>query len=174
MPDRELTPTSYIVLGLLAKGPGTPYDLKTMVAAGLGNFWSIPHAQLYSETARLAEEGLLDEERESQGRRRRIYSITKAGRKALDAWLEVPVKDLGEMRDPATLKVFFGADPAMIAVDQAAIHKAKLTEWEGLRRSLRDLDIPEGVLLSLDAGIVHHRAFARFWSSLVPSPDPDG
>jgi len=26
--DRALTPTSYIVLGLLAEGPGTSYDLK--------------------------------------------------------------------------------------------------------------------------------------------------
>lgn len=167
MSDRELTPTSYIVLGLLDKGPGTPYDLKAMVAASLGNFWSIPHAQLYSETARLAEEGLLDEERESEGRRRKVYSITKTGKKALTAWLKVPVDDLGEMRDPAMLKVFFGADPVMIAADQAVIHRAKLKEWEDLKENLRNLEIPEGVLLSLEAGIVHHRAFAKFWASLL-------
>jgi DNA-binding PadR family transcriptional regulator len=167
MPDRELTPTSYIVLGLLDKAPGTPYDLKAMVAAGLGNFWTIPHAQLYSETARLAQEGLLHEERESEGRRRKIYSITKAGKKALAGWLKVPVDELGEMRDPAMLKVFFGADPEMIATDQAAIHKAKLKEWESLRENLRNVEVPEGVLLSLEAGIVHHRAFAKFWASLL-------
>jgi DNA-binding PadR family transcriptional regulator len=167
MPDRELTPTSYIVLGLLDKAPGTPYDLKALVAAGLGNFWSIPHAQLYSETARLAEEGLLHEERESEGRRRKIYSITKTGKKALAAWLKVPVDELGEMRDPGILKVFFGADPAMIAVGQAATHKAKLKEWEALRDNLRNLDVPEGVLLSLEAGIIHQRSFAKFWASLL-------
>ena len=62
--DRELTPTSYIVLGLLAEGPGTPYDLKARVAAGVGNIWTVQHAQLYTETARLAEEGFLDEHRD--------------------------------------------------------------------------------------------------------------
>jgi hypothetical protein len=39
--DRELTPTSYIVLGLLDGEPGTPYDLKARVAAGPGNFWTV-------------------------------------------------------------------------------------------------------------------------------------
>jgi hypothetical protein len=51
----ELTTTSYIVLGLLSfSGPATPYDLKQMVAATVGHFWSLPHSQLYSEPTRLA------------------------------------------------------------------------------------------------------------------------
>ena len=37
----KLTPTSYLVLGCLAvAGPATPYELKQMVAAGIGYFWS--------------------------------------------------------------------------------------------------------------------------------------
>ena len=56
----RLTPTSYIVLGLLeAAGEATPYDLKQMVAVGLGNFWSLQHAQLYTEPERLAGAGYL-------------------------------------------------------------------------------------------------------------------
>ena len=73
------------MLGLLAQAPGTPYDLKIRVAASLGNFWSVQHAQLYTETARLAEEGLLTEERESEGRRRKTYSITAAGQEMLES-----------------------------------------------------------------------------------------
>ena len=50
----RLTPTSYIVLGLLeAAGEATPYDLKQMVAVSLGNFWTLQHAQLYTEPERL-------------------------------------------------------------------------------------------------------------------------
>ena len=90
MSERALSPTSYIVLGLLSQAPGTPYDLKARVAATIGDFWSVQHAQLYTETARLAQEGFLDERREETGRRRRIYSITKAGRKALRQWLAGP------------------------------------------------------------------------------------
>jgi DNA-binding PadR family transcriptional regulator len=165
--DRDLTPTSYIVLGLLEKAPGTPYDLKARVAFGVGNFWTLQHAQLYSETARLAEEGLLDEERESTGRRRKTYSITESGRKALRDWLEIPVTDLGELRDYAMLKVFFGAESTMIAAGQAAAHKAKLDELETLKENFAGIEIPEGVRIALEAGLVHERGFAEFWASFL-------
>ena len=58
-PDCKLTTPSYIVLGLLeAAGEATPYDLKNMDFAGsVGHFWTVPHAQLYTEAARLAEAG---------------------------------------------------------------------------------------------------------------------
>ncbi len=61
----RLTPTSYVVLGLVEQlGTATPYDLKRAALAGVGHFWSLPHTQLYSEPARLAAAGYLDEERE--------------------------------------------------------------------------------------------------------------
>lgn len=167
MPDRELSPTSFIVLGLLNQAPGTPYDLKARVAATIGNFWSVQHAQLYTETARLAAEGLLDEQRESTGRRRKTYSITGAGTEALREWLARPVNELAELRDPGLLKAFFGADPAMIAAGQLEAHRAKLAEYEALRENLREVEIPEGARLSLRAGIVHEREFVKFWSSVI-------
>jgi DNA-binding MarR family transcriptional regulator len=87
----NLTPTSYLVLGLLgAMGPSTSYDLKRAVNRSIGEFWSFPHSQLYAEPVRLAAAGLLVEEREEKGRRRRLWSITAAGRDALDAWLAEP------------------------------------------------------------------------------------
>lgn len=167
MADRELTPTSYIVLGLLDDDPGTPYELKSRVAAGLGAFWTIPHAQLYSETARLAEEGLLTEKRESEGRRRKTYSITKAGKETLAAWLEVPSYDFGEIRDPGLLKIFLGADPAMIAAGRAPAHEARLKGWEGLKEAARGMDTPEGPRLALEAGLAHERVWAKFWASVL-------
>ena len=55
--DPTLTPTSYIVLGLLAAaGASTPYALKQGVAGSIGHFWSVPHSQLYAEPERLAYE----------------------------------------------------------------------------------------------------------------------
>jgi PadR family transcriptional regulator AphA len=167
MADRELSPTSFIVLGLLNQAPGTPYDLKARVSFGLGNFWTVQHAQLYTETARLAAEGLLDEKRESEGRRRKTYSITKDGEKVLREWLARPVEQLAELRDPGLLKVFFGADPAMIAEGQLEAHQAKLDEYEALRENLRDVEVPEGPRLALQVGIEHEREFAKFWASLL-------
>ena len=64
MSTERLTPTSYLVLGLLAReGPSTPYALERHVEATLGHFWSFPHTLLYSEPARLAEQGLVTETR---------------------------------------------------------------------------------------------------------------
>ena len=82
--EPRLTPPSFIVLGLLAAaGEATPYDLKNMVAGSVGHFWSVQHAQIYAETARLADAGLLSERREELGRRRRFYSLTETGARAL-------------------------------------------------------------------------------------------
>src|ERR1700722_18055237 len=87
----RLTETSYIVLGLLEQGePATPYDLKRIAQVSTNNFWTVPHTQLYTECARLAAEGLLDERREESGRRRRVYRLTAAGREALEAWRNEP------------------------------------------------------------------------------------
>jgi DNA-binding PadR family transcriptional regulator len=167
MADRKLTPTSYIVLGLLENDPGTPYELKARVAAGLGNFWTIQHAQLYTETARLAEEGLLSEEREAEGRRRKTYSVTKAGSEALAEWLAVPVYEIGEIRDPGLLKIYLGADPTPIAAGRAPLHEGRLKEWENLKEAVRSLDPPDGWRLALEAGLAHERAYAKFWASLL-------
>ena len=74
----RLTPTSYLVLTLIeAMEPATPYDLKRAAAEGIGNLWALPHTQLYAECGRLAEAGLLTEEREADGRRRRRPSSSR-------------------------------------------------------------------------------------------------
>src|SRR4051812_50144338 len=91
MSTERLTPTSYLVLGLLAReGPSTPYDLEQHVKATLGNFWSFPHTLLYSEPPRLGILGLVTETRETDGRRRRIFAITPAGRLAPGGRLDRP------------------------------------------------------------------------------------
>src|SRR5947209_17973212 len=65
----ELTPTAYLVLGLIRlAGEATPYDLKRM-ASSLSGLWTLRHDQVYRETERLARSGLLSEEREEHGRR---------------------------------------------------------------------------------------------------------
>ena len=84
MSSPRLTETSYIVLGLIEQiGPATPYDLKRVAQLSTVNFWSVPHTQLYTECARLAEAGLLSERREESGRRRRTYRLTRAGERTL-------------------------------------------------------------------------------------------
>ena len=161
----RLSTTSYVVLGLVDLcQPATPYDLKQAARYSVQNFWTLTHTQLYSECTRLAAAELLDEHQEGTGRRRKVYRLTDAGRRALEDWRDEPVTDEVSMRDPGTLKLFFGADPAVIAPAQVAAHHAKLTEYE----MLAGFPIPPGMRLALDVGMGHEREFLRFWQALVP------
>ncbi len=163
----DLTPTSYIVLGLIEQaGEATSYDLKQLVAASVGNFWSVPHSQLYAEPKRLAGAGYLSERGEPGGRRRRLLSLTERGRDALEAWREEPTADLPELRDPGLLKLFFGGEQLALAVVRRDAHRAKLSEYEALRQ-VDTGEGPRGPWLALDAGIAHEREWVRFWSSLA-------
>jgi DNA-binding PadR family transcriptional regulator len=160
-----MTETSYIVLGLLEFAePATPYELKGLAQRSVFDFWSIPHTQIYTECERLAEAGLLKERREEGGRRRRIYSLTAAGRKALDSWRAEPTSRLYEVRDPGILKLFFGADPAGLAPAQVEAHRRKLAQLEQLGEEFPEM--PEGSRLALEMGIAHEREFVRLWSEL--------
>ena len=167
MSETRLTPTSYVVLGLIEQmQPASPYDLKLAVAAGVGQFWSLPHTQLYSECGRLADAGLLSERREESGRRRRLYRLNGAGTKALDRWREEPTSELYELRDAGLLKLFFGADPAKLAVDQLDAHTERLREYERQLEECKRMKAPRGVIRAIEAGIGHEREYVRFWSKL--------
>jgi PadR family transcriptional regulator AphA len=167
MQELRLTPTSYIVLGFVDwAGEATPYALKQMVAGSVGNFWTLQHAQLYTEPERLARGGYLTEERERGGRRRKRYRITDKGRAALAEWRAEPTDAIPELRSPALLKLFFGADPAELAPLQLAAHRRKLTEYEEMRRSI-PASIPEGPRLALEAGIAVERHQVAWWEEIA-------
>jgi DNA-binding PadR family transcriptional regulator len=166
----NLTPTSVILLGLLEflGGEGTPYDLKQAVGLTVGNFWTFQHAQLYTETERLAKAGLLDERREEGGRRRKHYSITAKGREALQQWRTEPATEVPELRDLGILKLFMGAEPVELANAQVAAHEAKLQTYYEIQK----LDLgnePRGPWVALDAGIEYEKHMIRYWKGLADS-----
>jgi PadR family transcriptional regulator, regulatory protein AphA len=165
--DIRLTPTSYIVLGLIsASGRATPYDLKRIHGQGrISGFWSLNHAQLYAEPERLASAGYLSVEREEGGRRRKLYELTARGRNALAEWLANPTEEFTELRDPGLLQLFFGADPGPLAAVQTRIHADRLAEYE---RMLEQSDgWPAGPRLVLESGIGHEREWLRFWERVA-------
>ena len=162
----ELGPTSYLVLGLIdCAGGATPYELKRM-AASLSGLWDLRHDQVYREPERLAALGLLSEEREAEGRRRRRFTITRAGRRALHDWLETPTDEFTQLRDPGLLQLFLGADPPALAHRQLEAHESRLREYEELAAAL-PRDTPDAVRLPLEAGIGHEREWVRFWRRIA-------
>jgi DNA-binding PadR family transcriptional regulator len=171
MSHPRLTETSYIVLGLLEHlQPATPYDIKQLAQLSTFNFWTVPHTQIYTECARLADVGLLAEEREETGRRRRIFRLTEEGAAALEDWRAQPTSKEYELHDVATLKLFFGADPRLLASSQIDAHERRLAIYEELRERLADA--PAGWLLALEHGVGHEREFIRFWSALLAGERP--
>jgi DNA-binding PadR family transcriptional regulator len=171
--EPKLTPTSYVVMGLLSwLGEATPYDLKRAASGGLDTFWLLQHAQLYTEPERLTNAGYLTEKRETTGRRRKLYRLTKKGEEALRDWVMTPTAEPTRLRDLGLLKLFLGADPGTLGAVQLESHQRKLREYEEMRTlaekgaTFEGLERP-GAAHVLDAGIGHEREYVRFWGRLA-------
>jgi PadR family transcriptional regulator, regulatory protein AphA len=172
----DLTVTSYLVLGMIRlRGPSTSYELKRAVGRSIGYFWPFPHAQLYREPASLVEQGLLEEQQESGGRRRRVYTITPAGEEALRQWLREPVHKLLELRDLAQLKLFFSEvmmteELVALARNQEALHRSRLREYEQIAARYQDRPGLERRMAPLTMGLMIERDEIEFWSTIAKHP----
>jgi DNA-binding PadR family transcriptional regulator len=101
------TAVTPVVLGMLALGPRSGYDIKAAVDRSTRFFWAASYGQIYPELRRLEAEGLIAGEDAPNGARgRRVYELTDAGRKALEEWLLGPSTTI-EYRDESLLRLFF-------------------------------------------------------------------
>jgi len=87
-----LTPTSYTLLGLLARRPWAAYELtRYMQLSALRRIWPRAESRLYEEPKKLMALGLVQAEQVYQGARKRtVYHITEAGRTVLAQWFDRP------------------------------------------------------------------------------------
>jgi DNA-binding PadR family transcriptional regulator len=135
----ELTPTAYVILGMLSWGPMSGYDIKSAVDRSVRFFWAASYGQIYPELRRLSHAGLVEGEPQPQsGRRRTVFSLTTAGRRELQQWLERQPETF-ETRDEALLKLFFtdaAPDTAAEALDaKRRFHEAKLKQLRAIEGS---------------------------------------
>jgi DNA-binding PadR family transcriptional regulator len=120
----ELTPTGRVILGMLALGKQTGYDIKQLSDLAIRHFWAVSYGQLYPELKRLEEQGLIVGRHEpSGGRARQVYDLTQSGRTALRDWLRSPEPPLWELRCETLLKAFFSD---VLASDELATQLASL------------------------------------------------
>jgi PadR family transcriptional regulator, regulatory protein AphA len=179
MKSATLPPSSYVVLGLLAVyGPMTPYDLKKSIDGSVGYFWSFPRAQLYVEPERLKDLGLLTEEREPEGRRRRTYSITEEGRATLREWLVTDTYEHTEIHDAGLLKLFFAQamtrdEVVALARQQEASHRQRLAEYEAIVAQIHDQPTAAPALATLRMGIRYETTSIEYWDGIARNP-PEG
>jgi DNA-binding PadR family transcriptional regulator len=113
----ELSATAKVILGMLAMGPRSGYEIKSFADHSTRYFWTASYGQIYPELRRLADAGLIEGADEPTGARQRtVYRLTKAGRHELRKWHELP-PEVFEYRDEWMLKLFFAGavDPERAA-----------------------------------------------------------
>lgn len=88
---RELTTTSYAVLGLLSLRSWSAYELAQQMKRSLRFCWPRAERGVYDEPKTLVAHGLAWASTQQTGARQRtVYEITPAGRRALRRWLAQP------------------------------------------------------------------------------------
>jgi DNA-binding PadR family transcriptional regulator len=144
------------VLGLIAFGLHTGYEIKAFVDKTTRYFWAASYGQIYPELKRLEEQGLVVGRSEpSGGRARTVYELTEAGDAALKGWLASDEQDLYELRDEGMLKLFLSDS---LPQHQIEIVRAMRARSERKLTHLRSIEPhasqgPRGASLTLQMGI---------------------
>jgi DNA-binding PadR family transcriptional regulator len=105
----ELSTTEGAVLGLLAFGERSGYDLAQLASNSVAHLWTPSQSQIYKTLPRLVDLELARrQEVEQQGRPdKSLFRITTAGREALHRWLNEVEEEPAGGRVIFALKLFF-------------------------------------------------------------------
>jgi DNA-binding PadR family transcriptional regulator len=156
LPAVELSPTGRVILGMIALGKRTGYDIKTFVDKTTRYFWAASYGQIYPELKRLEDRGLVRGRPEPfGGRARTVYELTEAGTAALERWLDADDGPSYELRDEGMLKLFFSDSLPARRID---IVRAMRAREERALAHLRSLEPhaskgPAGSYLTLQMGV---------------------
>jgi DNA-binding PadR family transcriptional regulator len=166
MANPQPSTTELAVLGLVALGERSGYDLARLARGSVGFLWTPSRSQIYKVLPRLVDRGLARARAVPQDDRpdKALYTITPAGRRALRAWLEhVDVEPAGGTNVFA-LKLFF-CDLVPPSTARAQLEgyrrflEGRLRRFESMRS---ELDAAERVFPQL----VLRRAIARIRATL--------
>jgi DNA-binding PadR family transcriptional regulator len=103
----ELNPTAAALLGFLAGGELSGYELAKAAGELIGDFWHVTRSQVYRELAALSDRGLIIPAGTGP-RARQPYQITEAGREAFAGWV-AQQPQLEQIRYPLLLTMAFGS-----------------------------------------------------------------
>jgi DNA-binding PadR family transcriptional regulator len=152
----EVSPTARVILGMIALGKRTGYDIKAFIDKTARYFWAASYGQIYPELKRLEDQGLVRGRPEPSGARARtVYELTEAGKAALRRWLESDEDPSYELRDEGMLKLFFSDSAPERRID--IVRAMRMREQRALAH-LRSIEPhasqgPAGPYLTLQMGI---------------------
>ncbi len=152
-------------LTLLAGSPAHGYELKHALEQRFGDLLPpINVGQVYTTLARLERDGFVESAQvEGDGRGKRVYALTDAGRAEIAAWLEAP-SPAASLRDEFVTKLVLGGLTGI--VDPRHLVERQRHE---LLQTLRDLEArrtggPNGVAadLLIESAVLHTEAELRW------------
>lgn len=104
--QRDFSPSAYMVMAAIRDGIDTGYRIKKFLELAASGFWSVSYGQIYPELRRLeAAEMITGRDVTESGRRRREFSLTRAGRQELERWLLEPTEPSVWIRNEGMLRL---------------------------------------------------------------------
>jgi DNA-binding PadR family transcriptional regulator len=171
------------LLGLLAEGPASGYDLARRFQDVLGPLWPAQHPKIYAELAKMTAAGLIDID--SRGPRgRKAYRITDAGLAEVRRWLTSTEVDHAMRLEPLLRSFFFWLmDPDDLArhLDQEArfyAEKAAAYRSYAQRKDAGEFGTSpqvQSMRITIEGGIRLYDALAEWarWAAGFKLPDND-
>ena len=160
----RLTTTEYAVLGLLAFGERSGYDLARAADRSIAFIWTPSRSQIYKVLPRLVGHGLASSREVTQKRRpdKALYRVTPSGLRVLGEWVSDVEPDPPGGPSVFLLKILFGnfADPEAGIAQLAAYRNfaaRRLARYEEIERNPSPQRTTWG-LVALRHGITHAKA----------------
>jgi DNA-binding PadR family transcriptional regulator len=123
--DAPLSLGEWAVLARVRERPTHGWPIVRTLAPGgeIGAVWTVRRASVYRALETLTGRRLIEEtasDTSPAGPERTIYHVTRAGRTAVDAWLEAPVEHVRDLRSALLLKLMFSDRAGVDAVPMLA------------------------------------------------------
>jgi PadR family transcriptional regulator, regulatory protein AphA len=139
-----LSVSAYAILGLLASGPQSAYQLTRQMDRSLRFFWPRAASKLYEAPKALVALRLATASAGAVGRRpRTVYSITPSGRRALRRWLSAGQPSALALESEALLRVWLahhGTKPDLLDAIDAVREQAQATLARGAEIATEHLE----------------------------------
>lgn len=133
----------YLILGLLMLSPMTGYELQQFIKKNLALICSHSAGSVQTALAKLEKEGKVTASETAQGKRRKkIFTITDAGRTAFSSWVAQPMQ-ADKVKNMELSRLFF-----------AGLAKPE-ERLAAVRDYLRQMEETRGVLCAIEEQVRH-------------------
>ncbi|MDE3070170.1 MAG: PadR family transcriptional regulator [Acidobacteriota bacterium] len=166
----RLNRSAYMVLGMIATGYTTGYEISKAAELTSRFFWAAGDGQVYPQLRKLTELGLIEREERATGERaKNVYSLTESGRLALEEWLTSTERPMLELRDEGLLKLLFSErlDTGQLCEQIEVMRRTHQLALDRLREIEPMARARAGTLLTQRHGLAIHSAAVTWCEQIL-------